>query len=143
MASRLYIKLVLPGPGHVTCSRAITTEQVNASMEQYLGVFVKHQQDDWMQWLPCAEFTANDGVSESMKCNPFIAVQGVDPRMSIPGDPIQERDQQCLDADQIQDTMPQIHDHVQFEMRRSQALQDEGSNQGRMPAPNIHFGSQV
>jgi hypothetical protein len=64
------------------------TERINAGMEQYLRVFVNHQQDDWVQWLPLAEFAANNGVSESMKCTPFFAVQDADPRMSFAGEPI-------------------------------------------------------
>jgi len=44
------------------------TEQMNASMEQYLQVFVNHQQDYWVEWLPLAEFVANSGTSESTKC---------------------------------------------------------------------------
>jgi transposase InsO family protein len=40
------------------------TEQMNAGMEQCLRVFVNHQQDDWVQWLPLAEFAANNRVSE-------------------------------------------------------------------------------
>jgi hypothetical protein len=66
------------------------TEPKNAGVEQYLRVFVNHQQDDWVQWLPLAEFAANNGVSESTKCTPFFAIQGVDPRMSFVGEPIQE-----------------------------------------------------
>jgi hypothetical protein len=47
-------------------------------MEQYLCVFANHQQDDWVQWLPLAEFAANNGVSELTKCTLFFAVQGAD-----------------------------------------------------------------
>jgi transposase InsO family protein len=43
------------------------TERMNAAMEQYLRVFVNHQQDGWVQWLPRAEFAANNGVYESTK----------------------------------------------------------------------------
>ena len=49
--------------------------RMNASLEQYLRVFVNHQQDDWVKWLPLAEFAANDGVSETTKCTPFYAIQ--------------------------------------------------------------------
>jgi len=63
------------------------TEQMNASMEQYLGVFVNHQQDDWVKWLPLAESGANNGMSETMKCTPFYAVQGVNPQMLFTGEP--------------------------------------------------------
>jgi hypothetical protein len=52
---------------------------MNTGMEQYLRIFVSHPQDDWVQWLPLAEFAANDGVSESTKCSPFFAVTGTDP----------------------------------------------------------------
>jgi len=119
------------------------TERMNAGMEQYLQVFVNHQQDDWVEWLPLAEFAANNGISESTKCTPFFAVQGVDPRMSFTGEPTQERDQRRCDADQVQATMQQIHEHLRVEMRRSQGIQEEGSNRKRVPAPNILVGSKV
>jgi len=66
---------------------------MNAGMEQYLRVFVNHQQDDWVQWVPLAEFAANNGMSESTKCTPFCAVQSVDTQMSFAGEPTQEWDQ--------------------------------------------------
>jgi hypothetical protein len=42
------------------------TEQMNAGMEQYLWVFVNHQQNNWVQWLSMAEVAANSGIKESM-----------------------------------------------------------------------------
>jgi len=39
--------------------------------------------------------------------------------------------------------MQQIHEHLQMEMRRSEAVQKEGAYRGRIPAPNIQEGSQV
>jgi len=88
------------------------TERMNAGMEQYLRTFINHQQDDWVQWLPLAEFAANNGVSESTKCTPFFAVQGVDPRMSFAGEPTQERDQRRREADQVQAVMQQVHEYL-------------------------------
>ena len=38
-------------------------------------------------------------------CTPFIAVQGIDPRMSFEGGPMKERDPRCLEADEVQLTM--------------------------------------
>jgi hypothetical protein len=119
------------------------TERMNAGIEQYLWVFVNPQQDDWVQWLPLAEFAANNGVSESIKCTPFFAVQGVDPRMSFVGELTQGRDQRRCEADQVQAAIQQIHEHLPVEMRRIQAVQEEGPNRGHVPAPNIHVGSKV
>jgi len=119
------------------------TERMNTGIEQYLRVFVNHQQDYWVQWLPLPEFAANNGVSESTKCTPFFAVHGVDPRMSFVGEPTQEQDQRRLEADQVQATMQQAHKHLRVEMRQNQAVQEEGANRGRVPAPNIPVGSEV
>jgi hypothetical protein len=110
---------------------------MNAGMEQYLRVIVNHQQDDWVQWLPLAELAANNGVSESTKCTPWFAVQGMDPWMSFAGDPTEERDQRHLEADQVQAMMQQVHEHLRVEMRRSHAVQEQGASGGPVPAPNI------
>jgi hypothetical protein len=63
--------------------------------------------------------------------------------MSFSAEPTQEREQQCCEADQVQAVMQQVHEHLQVEMRRSQAVQEEGANRGRVPAPNIQVGSKV
>jgi len=63
--------------------------------------------------------------------------------MSFVGEPTQEQDQWRLEADQVKVTMQQIHEHLRVEIRRSQAVQEEGANRGRIPTPNIQFGSQV
>ena len=36
------------------------TERVNAVLEQYLRQFVSFAQDDWVDWLPIAEFASNN-----------------------------------------------------------------------------------
>jgi len=119
------------------------TEQMNASMEHYLRVLVNHQQDDWVKWLPLVECAAKNGTSKTMKCTPFYAVHDVDPRMTFAGEPMQERDPRRIDTDQVQATMQQIHDHLRVEVRRSQAVQEEGGNCGRIPSPNIREGSRA
>jgi hypothetical protein len=112
-------------------------------MEQYLRIFTSHQQDDWLRWLPLAEFAANNGTSETTKCSAFFAVTGVDPRMTFeeiaeePGDP------RILDADQVQTIMHQIHEHLRVEMRQSQHIMEDGANRKRLPATPIQEGSKV
>jgi len=48
-----------------------------------------------------------------------------------------------MKADEVQATIEQIHEHLRVEMRRSQAIQGEGANFGRIPDPNNEEGSQV
>jgi hypothetical protein len=119
------------------------TKQMNFGTEQYLWVFVNHEQHTWVQCVPCAEFCMNNGISESMKCTPIVAVQSADPWMSFAGEPTPERDEVCLDADQVQAVMQQVHEHLQVEIRWSQALQEDGTNRGHIPAPNLQVRSKV
>jgi len=119
------------------------TEWMNANMEQYLTVFVNHQQDNRVKWLLMAEFTANNGTSETTNCTPLFAVHGADPQMSCSGESMQEHDHCRLDADHVQATLPQIQEHLRVELRRSQPIQEKEANCGRIPAPMTLDGSQV
>jgi len=77
------------------------TERMNASMEQYLRVFVNHLQDNWVKWLLLAEFAANNALSETTKCTPFDALQGTDLLMSFAGEPTEEQDQWRVNAKKV------------------------------------------
>jgi len=87
-------------------------ERMNSSREQYLRVFVNHEQDDWVKWLALTEFAANNGTSETTKCTPFYVVQGADTRLTLAGEQTKEREQQRVSADNVQATMQQIHQHL-------------------------------
>jgi len=63
--------------------------------------------------------------------------------MSFEAEPTKDHVQRQVSADQVDATMQQIHEHLRVEMRRSQAVQEEGANRGRIPATNIQQGSQV
>lgn len=56
------------------------TERTNQKLETYLRHFCSHQQDDWSNWLPIAEFSFNNTTSTSTKLSPFFAWQGFHPR---------------------------------------------------------------
>ena len=59
------------------------TERANQTMEQYLCAFVSHQQDEWSDWLPMAEFAANNQQSETTQTTPFFAYTGHHPLLRI------------------------------------------------------------
>jgi len=50
--------------------------------------------------------------------------------MSFKGDATKDRDQRRYSAEKVQATMLQIHEHLRVDMRRSQAVQEEGANCG-------------
>jgi hypothetical protein len=59
------------------------TERVNQEIEQYLRLFVNHRQDDWVEWLPLAEFSHNNRVQASTRQTPFMLNYGQHPRLGV------------------------------------------------------------
>ena len=59
------------------------TENANGFMEQYLRTYTNFVQDDWVDWLPLAEFACNNQVNESTQVSPFFANYGYNPRLGI------------------------------------------------------------
>ena len=59
------------------------TERVNLEIEQYLRIFVNHHQDDWVEWLPLAEFSYNNKVHAATRQTPFELDCGQHPRMGV------------------------------------------------------------
>jgi hypothetical protein len=112
-------------------------------MEQYLRIFVSHQQDDWVLWLPLAEFAANNETSDSTHFCPFFAVTATDPRMTFDEEIPGPRDSREIDADLVQDMLQQVHENLRTEMQRSQSIMEEGAKRKRIPAPNMQVGTKV
>src|SRR5260221_4772235 len=46
-------------------------ERMNQEIEAYLRVFMSHQQDNWADWLPLAEFVYNNKVHTATHWTPF------------------------------------------------------------------------
>jgi len=52
------------------------TERMNQDLEQYLRMFINHQQEQWPDWLATAEFAYNNKVQTSTKVLLFRANNG-------------------------------------------------------------------
>jgi len=59
------------------------TEQVNQEIEQYLRMFISHRQNNWPEWIACAEFAYNNKIHTATHVSPFYANYGMNPRMGI------------------------------------------------------------
>jgi len=55
------------------------TEHINQEVEQYLQLFINHQQTNWNNWLSCAQFSYNDKVHSSTGFSPFFVNYGQHP----------------------------------------------------------------
>jgi len=59
------------------------TEYMNQELEQYLRMFIDHQQEQWSEWLGTAEFAYNNKVHTRTKVSPFQANNGQNLRMGF------------------------------------------------------------
>ncbi len=57
------------------------TKRVNQEVEQYLRTFCNYRQDNWVKWLPYAEFSHNSRIHSATGRAPFELWYGFIPRM--------------------------------------------------------------
>lgn len=118
------------------------TERMNASLEQYLRLYVTYLQDDWADWLPLAEFAANDTVSETTTVTPFFANYGFHPRLGF--EPVQPGTKPAArDAEKFAAQMQEISDYLRTEMLAARARYEEQANRKRRPARRYQVGQEV
>jgi len=60
------------------------TERLNQTIEAYVWSFVNHEQDNWVNLLPMAEFAYNNSVTTATGMSPFYANYGFHPTAANP-----------------------------------------------------------
>jgi hypothetical protein len=101
-------------------------------MEQVLQAYINYQQDDWVSWLPTAQFKANNTTSESTQVSPFLANSGQHLQMGFepPSDTLQPPHQrlQVGDVNKIVNKLRDLSKYIQEELLWAQASQQEYAN---------------
>ncbi|PIL32389.1 hypothetical protein GSI_05635 [Ganoderma sinense ZZ0214-1] len=59
------------------------TERMNQEIQTYLRIFINHKQDDWVEWLPLAEFAYRCRVHASTGMSPFFMTHGHEPNTGV------------------------------------------------------------
>ena len=115
------------------------TERENQELERYLWSYVNYLQDDWVKWLPLAEFTQNNAQSNSSRMSPFFANKGFHPRLSV----MPASEAQDQDAEEISGAMTKILEQLQAELQLSQEAQTHTANLHHLPSPSYQPGDLV
>lgn len=124
------------------------SENSNQGLEQYLRAYVNYSQDDWVNWLPLAEFAINNHKSATTGVTPFYAVYGQHPRMGHepPQGTRRLPAKQQMDieaADDFANEMARLTEILRTEMTLAQARQAEFANKHRTTAPKFREGDEV
>jgi hypothetical protein len=117
------------------------SERNNQSMIHYLRGYVNHLQNDWVQFLPAAEFAANNAESATTGVSPFLANYGQHPRIGIE-EPTEEHDL-LPEVDELVRKMKALDEHLHESMLVSQAIYEASTNQHRRPAEKYRVGDKV
>ena len=91
------------------------TERVNQELETYLRFYVTYMQDDWIQYLPIAEFARNNTIHSSIKVTPFFANYGYHPRFDVRV-PLEAGTSPAA-SEQAAD-LAEVHQYVQTNLKR-------------------------
>lgn len=120
------------------------TERMNARVEQYLRAYVNYLQNDWVRYLPSAEFTLNNHDSKVTGVSPFLAVYGLHPRsgseLSSPpsGSPVPTTVRfERSDANDFVQLMKEIDKVLVENITLHSAESEEQANKNRSAARNF------
>ena len=118
------------------------TERVNQVLEQYLRIFCDHQQGNWLDILPLAEFAYNNAKHSSTRMSPFFANYGLHPRCTLrvtPAGPGASNPS----AEEITQKYRAIHDRAKEDLKHAQAKYKEFYDARHKEAPIFEPGDLV
>ncbi|CAJ0944241.1 unnamed protein product [Ranitomeya imitator] len=115
------------------------TERTNQTLETYLRCFVSADQDDWVSFLPLAEFALNNRASSATLVSPFFCNSGFHPRFSSG----QVESSDCPGVDTVVDRLQQIWTHVVDNLTLSQEKAQRFANRRRCVGPRLQVGDLV
>lgn len=116
------------------------TERTNATLEQYLRCFSNHQQDDWAEHLPLAEFCYNNTEHSSTHQTPFFALHGYHPRFNVQ---VPRTTSSNPIAQERLKMLKQVQEDIQFHIKAAQETQEHYYNQRVEPQPALRPGDRV
>ncbi|CAJ0949465.1 unnamed protein product [Ranitomeya imitator] len=115
------------------------TERTNQTLETYLRCFVSADQDDWVSFLPLAEFALNNRASSATLVSPFFCNSGFHPRFSSG----QVEPSDCPGVDTVVDRLQQIWTHVVDNLTLSQEKAQRFANHQGCVGPRLRVGHLV
>ncbi|CAJ0935773.1 unnamed protein product, partial [Ranitomeya imitator] len=115
------------------------TERTNQTLETNLRCFVSADQDDWVSFLPLAEFALNNRASSATLVSPFFCNSGFHPRFSSG----QVESSDCPGVDTVVDRLQQIWTHVVDNLTLSQEKAQRFANRRRRVGPQLRVGDLV
>lgn len=116
------------------------TERQNQTLEAYLRAYCNVQQNDWVFWLPMAQFAYNNSKNGSTKFTPFMAARGTQP--AIPSlENLGERISHVSVEERLSH-LEKLREQLQDNLYKAQETQAQYYDQKHRPT-QFHVGQKV
>jgi hypothetical protein len=116
---------------------------MNTVMEQYLRAHVNYLQDNWSEWLPVADFAANNQASETMALSPFFTSKGFDPCCQFDLSQAATNDINNQRALTTSKALAEIHNYLCTEIKRANLCHQDNANNRRLHMLNYQNGDLI
>jgi RNase H-like domain found in reverse transcriptase/Integrase zinc binding domain/Chromo (CHRromatin Organisation MOdifier) domain/Integrase core domain len=116
------------------------TERMNQEIETYLRFYANHDQSNWSQYLPLAEFTYNDHRSSSTGFSPFYLTNG---RHPTKGFELAEYSSDNDSATEFATRLKEVSEVAKDNLRHTQEVMKNSYNKHKKAANVYQKGDKV
>jgi hypothetical protein len=100
--------------------------------------------NDWVQWLPLAEFAANHHTLETTDCSAFFGNYGFHLQITFGRHPIKDSNNiRKVNTKQMAQCTEQLFSELRVEMKRAQVVHSEQANKSRGVGTPLGIGDKI
>ena len=114
------------------------TERINQDLQQYLHIFTSEKQDEWVSWLPLAEFSYNTKKQLSTEKSLFEVTRSYQPKMGF-----EQRAKKAPAAEELTKQMEETLEQVKENIEKAKARMKRQADRHRSQAPDYEIGDKV
>lgn len=114
------------------------TERINQIVETYLRLYINYNQDDWVDFLPLAEFAYNNSPHSSTTESPFFLNKGFSPTLDVKISSITKKSEGVAIA-----RIHELHEHAKAEIKKALAANEVQANKKRIQGPTFEVGTKA
>jgi transposase InsO family protein len=114
------------------------TERMNKDLQQYLRLFTAEQQDEWVDWLPLAQFSYNTKNQASTQKSPFEVTRSYVPQMGF-----EQRITKAPAAEKFTFIMQNTLAETKANLEKAQDRMKAQADKHRSIAPKYQIGNKV
>src|SRR5882672_9092708 len=113
-------------------------ERVNQILEQYLRIYINYQQDNWVDFLPLAEFTYNNTSHSATMVTPFFANKGFHPKIEVSLESVVSDAAHSVASD-----LKKLHQYLHDQIAHALKQYEVHSAPHRLPFPPFQVGDTI